>query len=296
MMSGAKKTNAKKKMLAVSASILLLGTALTGCADYTNPRSVASGNEKQADSQEGLNRAMFDVNNAIDTVVLRPITVAYRTVVPEEGRTMVSNFVRNLGSPVTFVNSILQGDQQNTFATFWRFAINSTVGIGGVFDVAAEAGLRNRDADFGQTMAVWGVGSGPYVFIPVIGPSTLRDTVGRVVDIFFNPLVYLDEAWPIYAQAGITLLDRRSQAHTLIDDTFRTSLDPYATFRSGYLQRRSAEIARARAVHHPDAMQGVTWDDEFPEDAAPVKARPVKKKVKPAPKPAAAAPVAAPAQ
>lgn len=220
---------------------------LAGCADYTNQQALDDP-EAEADSLESFNRAMYGVHTAVDGVVIRPVTFVYRSVVPESGRTMVSNFLRNLASPISFANSVLQGDVDNSFGTFWRFAINSTIGIGGLFDVADEAGLRHRDNDFGQTLAVWGVGSGSYLFLPVLGPGTGRDTLGRAVDMVFNPLTWAEESWPVYVQGGMTVIDRRSANYTLIEDISQTSLDPYATFRSGYLQRRTVEIKKARAA------------------------------------------------
>jgi len=221
--------------------------ALVGCADYTT-RKAQNDPDINPDPYEGFNRAMFGVNKALDAAIIRPVTYVYRNTVPDGGQRAVTNFVHNLGSPVVFVNSVLQGDQQNSFATFWRFMVNTTFGVGGLFDVASEAGLKNRDADFGETLATWGVPSGNYLFLPVFGPGTERDTFGRVVDIFFNPTVWISPSWPSYAQFGLTVVDKRSTNWTLIEDTFKTSLDPYATFRSGYLQRRTSEISKVRQM------------------------------------------------
>ncbi len=222
--------------------------ALTACADFTNQRAMDNP-DLDPDPQEGINRVMFSIHNAIDTVLLKPVAYVYRAVMPEFGRNAVSNFVHNLGSPVFMANSVLQGDVDNSAAVFWRFTLNTTIGIGGLFDVADTAGIQARDADFGQTLAVWGVGSGPYTFIPIIGPGTTRDTFGRIVDIVWNPSVWARESWYSYAQFGITVVDRRAANYTLIDDIFRTSLDPYATFRSGYLQKRTSDIRKAKDVH-----------------------------------------------
>lgn len=227
---------------------VLCAMTLAGCADYTNRQALKEPDVK-ADPNEGFNRAMFAIHNALDNVIIRPVTSVYRWAVPETPRGWVSNFVHNLGSPVFFVNSVLQGDPNNSFATFWRFSLNTTVGLGGLLDVASESGLKARDADFGQTLAVWGVPSGSYVFIPVFGPGTLRDTTGRFIDLAFNPTVWIHPTWYSYAQAGITIVDTRSRNYTLIDDINRSSLDPYATYRSGFLQRRTAVIKTARDVH-----------------------------------------------
>lgn len=228
-----------------SAYALTAMCGLSSCADYTNQANV-SRLEQQPDSLEGFNRAMGAVNTGLDKAVIRPVTVGYRFVVPETGRTMVSNFVKNIYSPVVFANSVMQGDQENSFGTFWRFVLNTTVGIGGLFDVAGSAGLKTRDADFGQTLAVWGVPSGPYLVLPIFGPGTLRDSFGRGVDIALNPVTWANEDWYGYTLAGMTIVDRRNANFKAIDDIYRTSLDPYVTFRSAYLQRRTYEINQAR--------------------------------------------------
>jgi phospholipid-binding lipoprotein MlaA len=244
-----KTTRQKATLTAILASSLLL----SGCADYTNQKALDNP-DVEVDSAERFNRALFAVNNALDTVVVRPVTVAYRYVVPEGGRKSVINFVNNLSSPGVFANSVLQGDVQNSFATFWRFVINTTVGVGGLIDVASDAGLKNRPADFGQTLAKYGVGSGPYVYLPVFGPGTVRDSFGQFVDIFTNPSVYADSQWWSIAQTSVTLVARRDENFTTLEDIYRKSLDPYATIRSGWMQRRSSDLRKyfpTRPIQYP---------------------------------------------
>lgn len=228
-------------------AVLLTTAALTlsACADYTNQKAL-SDPDLEADETESLNRVMYSIHKGIDTIALKPVTDVYRFVVPDPGKRMVSNFVRNIGSPVVFFNSVMQGDQQNSFATFWRFIINTTVGVGGLFDVAGEAGLKNRSADFGQTLAVWGVPSGSYTFLPLLGPGTVRDTFGRIPDVLMDPVTWYYYDWASYTEAGLAAVNARHTNYQVIEDTYRSSLDPYATFRSGYLQRRTAEINKAR--------------------------------------------------
>ncbi len=192
-----------------------------------------------------FNRAMFEFNRGFDTVLLRPITQGYRYVTPAKGQEMVSNAVRNLYLPVNFANSVLQADPQNSFATFWTFTLNSTFGVAGMFDVASEAGLKYRATDFGQTLAMYGADAGPYIVLPIIGPSNFRDATGRLADALLNPFNYVEGAFsPI--MWGVTAVDKRSQNMKLIDDIYTTSLDPYSTFKSGYPQHRSAEVRRAK--------------------------------------------------
>lgn len=208
------------------------------------------GDTSENDPWEPMNRGLYQVSYVVDGIVLKPVTQIYRGVVPEKGQEMVHNFVENIGSPITFANSILQGDAENTFATFWRFLINSTVGVAGLFDVATSIGLTNRKTEFGQTLALYGVESGPYLFLPILGPSNLRDGVGRLVDAFTHPAMYVDNnavAWSLW---GITAVDTRSQNYDLLEDVYRSSLDPYATFRSGYTQKRNSANKKAQAARN----------------------------------------------
>jgi phospholipid-binding lipoprotein MlaA len=229
---------------ATMAALLL---ALSACAP-AGQNTADAGSEPAAydqDPLEPVNRAIFQFNTVVDQIVLRPVTQGYQAVVPEKGREMVSNAVSNLYMPLTMFNSALQGDVENTFASFWRFMINSSVGIGGLFDVASEIPLKARTTDLGQTFAMYGAGPGAYVVLPIIGPSTTRDSFGRLGDAVMNPFNHMDNDFS-YVMWGATALDARSRNATLIDDIYRTSLDPYSTFRSGYLQKRAADIRRAK--------------------------------------------------
>jgi len=236
------------RKLALGAS-MALGLAIFASASHAVVKTPAMPqDEMQAadtDPLEPINRGIFWFNNMFDKVVLKPVTQAYRFVVPEKGRTMVDNAITNLYTPVVFANSVLQADPQNSFATLWRFVLNSTVGIGGVFDVASEAGLHNRPADLGETFAFYGAGTGPYVVLPVIGPSNLRDAIGRLGDAFMTPTNYAGP-WIEYGVWGATAVNERSKNMQLIDDIFASSLDPYSTFRSGYTQKRVSDIRRAK--------------------------------------------------
>ncbi len=217
----------------------------TGCTS----QNAATPNYEAIDEDplEPFNRAMHEFNYTIDGAILRPVAQIYRGVVPEKGRELVSNFLDNLYTPLVFANSVLQLDPDNSFASFWRFFLNTTAGIGGLFDVASEAGLKNRPADFGQTLAIYGVEPGPYVVLPIIGPCNGRDSVGRIGDAFMNPFNYVDTGVSI-AMWTATAIDKRSTNMKLIDDVYSSSLDPYSTFRSGYTQKRAADIRRAKAA------------------------------------------------
>jgi phospholipid-binding lipoprotein MlaA len=233
------------KILGVSACALIL----TSCSDVTNTPGVTQvdGTAGYAavdeDPLEPFNRGSFRTHRILDQIVFRPVAKIYQGVVPDTGRTAVSSFLSNITSPVDFVNSVLQGDANNAFATFWRFALNSTMGLGGLYDFAGkEVGLKAREADFGQTMARYGVASGPYLFLPVFGPTTLRDGTGRGVDMVFDPVTWTnDNAWSI-AEGVATGINFRSENMAMIDDLQDNSLDPYTAFRSAYLQHRANEI------------------------------------------------------
>lgn len=224
------------RFIAVLAVVLLTA----GCANM--PKDQAAPDE---DPLGPINRVIYGFNSVVDGLILRPIASIYRGIVPEKGREMISNALENLYTPVTVANSVLQADPNNAFAGFWRFTLNSTVGMGGLFDVASEAGLKMRTTDFGQTLAIYGMDSGPYVVLPIIGPSTARDSVGRLADALMNPFNYIDEGFSYSVWAG-KAVDYRANNMKLLDDIYASSVDPYATFRSGYTQKRASDIRRAK--------------------------------------------------
>lgn len=201
------------------------------------------------DPFETVNRSIFAFNEVVDNALLQPIARGYRWAVPEYGRQRVSNVLTNLRQPVVFLNSVLQGDPGNAFASLWSFVLNSTLGVAGIFDFAgANTDLRVHKEDFGQTLGVWGFGSGAYIVLPIIGPSSARDTVGMVADWFTDPVNYADDEIMI-TRTVLTAIDARAGTLDLTDEVYRTSLDPYATLRSGYLQRRDAMVQN---VHRKD--------------------------------------------
>ncbi len=195
---------------------------------------------KQAyDPIEPVNRVIFGFNEYADMIVVKPAAQAYDYVIPNPAKRGVTNVIRNLRMPVIFFNSALQADPQNAFSAMWTFILNSTFGIAGIFDFAGAAtDLRARDEDFGQTLGMWGVGQGPYLVLPLLGPSNLRDTTGRVVDFFPDPYNYLKGTEAIIVRNVLEILDIRYRTLGLIDNVYDTSFDPYATFRSAYTQRR----------------------------------------------------------
>lgn len=209
---------------------------------FINIADAAAQHTEISDPLEGVNRAIYGFNKFLDKVLLKPIAKTYRFIVPEAGRKVVRNVLRNLTEPVTFVNSILQGDVENTFTTFWRFSLNSTFGLGGIFDFAEEAGLEHRPEDFGQTIGIYGAGNGPFLMIPVMGPSNTRDAFGAVADAFTDPFNYAHEDF-VLGRTVAKGISAREDKLELIDEIERTSLDPYATLRSLYTQKRADDIA-----------------------------------------------------
>jgi phospholipid-binding lipoprotein MlaA len=226
-----------------------------GCAEVPkDPAAKAAYNEAN-DPLEPMNRAIFDFNMAADRAVLKPVAKAYRWTLPEFFRTSIRNFLNNAKSPVIFINDSLQGSPSRAGETLMRFIVNTTAGMGGIFDVAGEYGMERHSEDFGQTLAVWGVGEGAYLMLPVLGPSNVRDTVGRVADGFMDPFGYLlDNNGLDFARIGAVVtdgIDQRSRNIESLDDIERNSLDFYATLRSLYRQNRNSEILNGKVQDIP---------------------------------------------
>lgn len=222
---------------------------LSGCSSSTAMKEDI--NERQTagvyDPLEPVNRAVFEFNDRVDTFVLNPVASGYKTVVPEPGRKAVTNFLRNLASPVDLFNQVLQADMKGAADTTARFLLNSTFGLAGLIDVAGEAAdIPYESEDFGQTMAVWGVPDGPYLVWPILGPSNVRDSAGRVADSASQPLNWYvnreDKEWIQYTRAGLTVLDTKARLMDPMKELKRSSLDYYAAVRSVYNQFRTAQI------------------------------------------------------
>lgn len=240
-----------KRLLAPGLMIMTLAL-LPGCANKTpgEPLQVASSQydsggdaPEKKDYVEPVNRGIFKFNEVVDGLLIRPAAYMYTHAVPEFGQTAIKNVLTNLNAPVTFLNSVLQADGANASRTLTRFVVNSTLGIAGVFDVASTAGIqKEHKKDFGQTLGVYGVGTGSYMVLPILGPSDVRDTFGYVVDIFTDPFNYIFTTDEAFGRAAAQGLVRRADLMPLTDQVHRDSFDPYATFRSIYLQNRQRVI------------------------------------------------------
>ncbi|MDO9008892.1 MAG: VacJ family lipoprotein [Thiobacillus sp.] len=195
------------------------------------------------DALEIINRPVYDFNEGLDRVALKPVTNAYTLHVPQGVRTGVSHFFDNIQYLNTVLNGFLQGKVRQGLSDLARFGINSTIGVLGVFDVATPLGLEQHREDFGQTLAVWQVGDGAYVVYPVLGPSSVRDTGGIVVSLLTNPILYAVP--PIAIPLGILEtvdLRARNEGFVRFRDVAAGNLDPYAFTRASYLQHRQSEI------------------------------------------------------
>ncbi len=230
----------------LSASILVSGCASTGSSSEAPAEDMVVNGEVISDPFEGGNRVVMSINEGIDKAVLEPVARGYRYVAPKPVRTSVRNFLRNLKSPIIMGNELLQGDFEGFANATGRLVINTLLGVGGLFDVADMGGIAYEPEDFGQTLAVWGVGNGPYMVIPLLGPATVRDGTGMLVDTFADPVrIYMfshDLEWLHYTRVGVGIIDAREEMLDVIDDLRRNSFDYYAAVRSAYYQRRQALV------------------------------------------------------
>jgi phospholipid-binding lipoprotein MlaA len=233
-------------------ALLLAALGIAGCAAPAAGGATPRGPQPQlldqsgSDPYENANRAVFRFNNGLYHDVLIPAAKAYRTVLPPPIRMMVHNFLHYLNEPDVFANDVLQGRGDLAADTAGRFIVNTTFGVGGLLDMATTMGIPDHRNDFGITLATWGAYSGPYLVVPVLGPSNPRQLVGRVADSFGDPGDYVASQhgylWAAVvrdATAGVDTLSRNVES---LQDIEKTSLDYYATIRSVYWQRRAAEI------------------------------------------------------
>lgn len=231
---------------------------VSGCANMPDPadREAVADYMQINDPLEPTNRNVFSANESLDKGLLKPVAEVYRDLVPATARMGISNVLNNLRSPVILLNDILQGELDRSIATVARFLVNSTVGMFGLADVAAELGVPAHSEDFGQTLAVWGVPSGPYLMLPLFGPSNPRDTVGLVVDMLTDPLnmwaANTDRSELALTRAVVGVVSQREANLELLNEAGKSSLDFYAAIRSLYRQRRAHEISNGVVLDQTD--------------------------------------------
>ena len=216
-------------------------SVLTGCAT-TAPGADQSVNRNPADPLEPFNRSVSRFNDVVDDNVLVPVATAYRRVLPSPVRTGVNNFFGNLGEVWNFANSVAQLKPQASLETLMRFNVNTFFGLGGLLDIATEVGIDRHSEDFGQTLGHWGVPPGPYVVIPLLGPSTLRDTAALPVDVYGDLVAQVSDVPVRNSMYVLRIVDLRSnylRAGQLLGDA---ALDKYSFTRDAYLQRRRSDV------------------------------------------------------
>jgi phospholipid-binding lipoprotein MlaA len=233
------------------AEVLGLLAALTSCASHPS-----ANNPEATDPLESSNRVVFKANDAVDRAVIKPVAKGYQSILPQWVRDRLRHFFDNLTEPRVFTHAFLQVRVNAAGTTFTRFLVNSTAGIFGLFDVATDFNLPRQTGDFGQTLARWGVGEGPYVVLPIFGPSNVRDAVGLTGDLFtdfyVNPAGYLvtgtaATGWNV-GQGVTSGVDLRARNIDTVDALQASSLDNYAQMRSITRQHRMAEVREAKGL------------------------------------------------
>lgn len=259
-----------------SLSLLLL-VVVSGCATTPGGQRLA-----ERDPLENFNRSVWDFNMAADRYALKPAASVYTTVTPTAARRGVRNVLNNADEPISFFNALLQGKVGKALHTLGRFVVNTTIGVGGLADHATSMGLEERPEDFGQTLAVWGVNAGPYIVLPLFGPSTLRDLVGFGTEQFADPSRIALRKYSGLSRTeryGITALEAVNLRVTIMgagaDTMLNTSLDPYATARTAFLQLRHSQIldlddSSSIKDHIPDINDFDIETDESESASAPL--------------------------
>lgn len=240
----------------------LLPGLLAGCAKKppaSDPAALAD-YQQANDPLEPTNRFFYRVNTTVDRYTLKPVAQAYVYVVPEPARTGIHNVIANLNEPITFFDSVLVAKPRRAGSSFMRFLVNSTAGVGGIFDVAAKLGYKEPDSDGALTLAYWGVPSGPYLFVPVLGPKTASSLAGFGLDVALSPYTYVPRGYGLltlnWALYGVGAIDARSRVLHDLDELNKTALDPYATIRSAYQQQ---QVSRLKALESERETTPPDW-------------------------------------
>lgn len=235
-------------------AVVMAGAVMTGCAS-------TGGQSNPADPWEGYNRAVFSFNDTLDRYALKPVAQGYKYVTPEPVRDGVGNFFSNLGELGNLFNSVLQWKLTDAGVAGSRFLLNTTLGLGGILDPAGRMGLSQQPEDFGQTLATWGVGQGPYIVWPFLGPSTIRDSAGFPVNWYLDPVTYIEEDKVRYSLRAVDVVNGRAG---LLEQEKLMQGDRYSFIRDAYLQRRQFLINDGKATEDPFASGDMDIsDDDF---------------------------------
>lgn len=226
--------------------------------------AAAPSNPDLRDPYERINRATFRFNDALDRAVARPVTQVYRKITPRFAQTGVSHFMANAGYPTVILNDLLQAKFTDAAADLGRLLLNSTLGLGGLLDPATAAGLEVHDEDFGQTLGKWGVKAGPYLVLPVLGPSTIRDAFGLIPDQAADPRQYIKDPWVKWSLLALRQVGRRSRLMD-VEAVLDRASDKYVLVRSVYLQRRAYQVSDGNLPDQPPEEM----DDPAPESDSP---------------------------
>ncbi len=243
----------------ISISLIFLSLLLTGCAGTQNLHT-----DPENDPWEGFNRKVYAFNDGLDKAIVRPVAVGYDKIMPDPFQRGVGNFFRNLDFPVTFVNQVLQGKFTQSGTSIGRFLINSTVGLLGFFDVASKIGIPYYDEDLGQTLAKWGYEDSRYLMLPIFGPSTFRDGIGRYSDSFYHPVgraIHGNDEWWYWIIRGI---DQRAR-YLDQDAELQQAYDPYVLLRDVWMQNRQYQIHDG----DPPMTDYDLYLDDYPEEEEP---------------------------
>jgi phospholipid-binding lipoprotein MlaA len=246
--------------------ILILSTvmalALGACATPPTDPAARAEFDRTNDPFEPVNRRILAFNLFVDRILIKPLATTYEAAIPEDGRTAVRNVLDNLHEPVVFANNLLQGEFKRAHDTAGRFTMNSTMGLGGMLDLATRAGLEKQTGDFGQTLFSWGVPDGPYLVLPVLGPSNPRDAVGYGVDSYADPYSHIFSGNTIsdadYGRFAVNGLDERARNIQTLDELQRNAIDFYAELRSLYRQHRATELRHGE----PPPLPELDLDDD----------------------------------
>lgn len=238
----------KRSRIGLRLMIACLCVMQAGCA-------TTGGVTDERDPLEPYNRAVYTFNDTLDRAVLKPVAQGYKRVIPEAFNIAISNFFSNLNDVNVAVNNLLQLKLVDAASDVGRLVLNSTLGIGGLFDVASGFGLRKHEEDFGQTLGYWGIGAGPYLVLPFFGPSTLRDAPSRAVDTYADPIVYVPDVIPALTLVGSRVTDYRADLLATEETLDEIALDRYIAIRNAYLDRREFLVYDGRPPQDEDLIR-----------------------------------------